>query len=232
MGNNSSSSKTNETYDLKISNIMEKLYNLILSKNHTCAKIDTIDEEPVLLWCQQYPCENLLCNKERIKQQKELEEFELELEKTHSCVKRDEDTYPMKLTWCQQTECIEQQNKKLSPTLPPKPQRHPQLMDKMYGMLQDEHHSCMRIKPTETSHTFDWCQYGKCNIAPKQVFTEKQYEDMQKRNDSAEIFANNLKNNGHTCVSYMETYPVRIRWCNQTQCINKGQMSKPTLEDQ
>ena len=35
-------------------------------------------------------------------------------------------------------------------------------------------------------------------------------------------FAKELHNKGHSCVEYLESYPVQIRWCQQEICVKKN----------
>lgn len=39
--------------------------------------------------------------------------------------------------------------------------------------------------------------------------------------DEAMEFANELKSNGHCCISYLETYPVQINWCGNKDRVFK-----------
>ena len=38
------------------------------------------------------------------------------------------------------------------------------------------------------------------------------------RQAKQENFADELKQQGHTCISYIETYPISIGWCRKTPC--------------
>lgn len=46
----------------------------------------------------------------------------------------------------------------------------------------------------------------------------KDINDLEKRNKDAKEFGKKLENQGHTCVSYLESFPVQIQWCNQKVC--------------
>ena len=50
------------------------------------------------------------------------------------------------------------------------------------------------------------------------IYSAKNVCDMKKRNNEALEFGKKLENEGHTCVKYMETYPVQIYWCGNKQC--------------
>lgn len=49
-------------------------------------------------------------------------------------------------------------------------------------------------------------------------YNNKLRDDMDERNEKAMDFAEKLKQNGHTCVRLLESFPVQVSWCNQYPC--------------
>jgi hypothetical protein len=45
-------------------------------------------------------------------------------------------------------------------------------------------------------------------------------ENMRKISDEAEKFGFKLISKCHTCVVFVETYPLQIKWCEQNPCKN------------
>ena len=45
-------------------------------------------------------------------------------------------------------------------------------------------------------------------------------DQIAERNEESQEFGKKLENEGHTCVLYLETYPVQISWCEQKVCNN------------
>jgi len=56
------------------------------------------------------------------------------------------------------------------------------------------------------------------NLYLSNIYSAKNVCDMKKKNNEALEFGKKLENEGHTCVKYMETYPVQIYWCGNKQC--------------
>jgi uncharacterized protein YegP (UPF0339 family) len=44
-------------------------------------------------------------------------------------------------------------------------------------------------------------------------------DDMEKREREEGEFRNKLRNEGHTCIVTVETYPSRTTWCNKSPCV-------------
>lgn len=51
--------------------------------------------------------------------------------------------------------------------------------------------------------------------------TEKEEDDMRKRDKVQEALEQRLLAQGHTCVSVLECYPRRVQWCKQDVCTGK-----------
>lgn len=51
-------------------------------------------------------------------------------------------------------------------------------------------------------------------------------DEMQRRQLKQELRIKNLIKEGHTCVSELECFPIRISWCNQNPCINSKKMNQ------
>lgn len=48
--------------------------------------------------------------------------------------------------------------------------------------------------------------------------SKKNRDNITQRNDDQMIFAEELRSKGHTCVFYIESYPVKIGWCEHEVC--------------
>lgn len=57
------------------------------------------------------------------------------------------------------------------------------------------------------------------NNLPK--LTQFSARNMEIKNKESFEFANKLISQGHKCIEYLETYPVRIRWCEKNKCIHE-----------
>jgi hypothetical protein len=88
----------------------------------------------------------------------------------------------------------------------------PKIVSEVTEFLRSRGHICP-IYFTNTQK-LEWCCNDECLEVQKN-------NQMKKRNDENEKFAEELIKNGHTCVYYMESYPVQIGWCRQEQCVNK-----------
>jgi hypothetical protein len=86
----------------------------------------------------------------------------------------------------------------------------PQIMTDLAAFLQERDHTCVSIVGL-TDHKFEWC--GK-DICPSKLI----WDDMDKRQAEEMAFAKKLESEGHTCVYYMESYPVQIGWCDSAVC--------------
>jgi hypothetical protein len=56
--------------------------------------------------------------------------------------------------------------------------------------------------------------------SPLSTETESE-DDMDQEDQEAEDFGTKLEKAGHTCVEYLESYPVQISWCQQTPCTHR-----------
>ncbi len=45
---------------------------------------------------------------------------------------------------------------------------------------------------------------------------------MEKRQNDAKNFAQDLIKKGHKCVCYLESYPIQIVWCHNDTCSKKN----------
>jgi len=66
---------------------------------------------------------------------------------------------------------------------------------------------------------FDKCVQDICENNQYKI-TKFDLNDMESRNNESLKFADKLKSQGHTCIQYLESYPVQIRWCGQDKCVN------------
>jgi len=194
--------------------IHRKLQNFLISKNHYCGKVLPCNN---FLWCASYSCLNAKYCDEAYETQKNLVNFEKKLRKTHSCVTKNENTFPMSLSWCQKNACI---NKYEIFSFQYK--QTPFILFQVKQFLEKYGHNCVEI-PSQWStdkRKFVWCQKENCTQkgfqypSPSLIDNEK----LKKINDESMKFAEKLINDGHTCVRYLETYPVQIRWCGNTVC--------------
>jgi hypothetical protein len=88
----------------------------------------------------------------------------------------------------------------------------PEIVRKVMNFLESNGHKCMMYNISKGC--LEWCNKDICIRA-------KALEDMNERNIKALAFADELKNKGHCCIQYLESYPVQIRWCQQENCIHK-----------
>ena len=88
----------------------------------------------------------------------------------------------------------------------------PIIVNDVIKFLESKGHKCMIYNGLTGS--FTWCCKDYCSSV-------KIRNDMDKRNDEAMNFAKELKDKGHNCIYYMESYPVQIGWCRQNICVNK-----------
>jgi hypothetical protein len=87
-------------------------------------------------------------------------------------------------------------------------------MDDLVTFLRERNHTCALIVGL-TNQKFKWCEKDVC---PDKLMRD----DMVMRDNEAMAFAKNLEAQGHTCVYYMESYPVQIGWCNNTICTHSS----------
>jgi len=68
-------------------------------------------------------------------------------------------------------------------------------------------------------------KFDKChkkiykNNLPK--LTQFNMNNMEKRNQETQEFANKLISQGHMCIEYLESYPIQIKWCGKNKCNHK-----------
>jgi hypothetical protein len=163
MGN--TNEKISDEYNIKklggnpIPSVMFELYNLIVSKKHTCAKIKMDGVYPKLKWCQSYPCANITYSNIDNQKQKIIKKQEIQLKHYHNCIERNEDTYPMVLNWCRGEMCCIPHNNYNENN------NGPQLMEQMKQILEFYHkHNCVIIKKEGDKYLFDWCQHHNCTV--------------------------------------------------------------------
>jgi hypothetical protein len=91
-------------------------------------------------------------------------------------------------------------------------QATPNIIKDVISFLESKEHTCMMYNMSKK--ILEWCNKDEC-------VRTKAYNDMAIRNKEACDYALSLKAEGHTCVMYLERYPVQISWCNQETCIKK-----------
>jgi len=50
------------------------------------------------------------------------------------------------------------------------------------------------------------------------LYIDEYIKILRRHNDEILEFGKELEMKGHTCVIYLESFPVKIRWCNHEQC--------------
>lgn len=88
----------------------------------------------------------------------------------------------------------------------------PKIVTDVITFLESKGHQCMMYNMSKQN--LEWCCKDEClrTIA---------LANMNKRNIKAYELADSLKKQGHNCIMYLESYPVKISWCNQETCIKK-----------
>ena len=55
----------------------------------------------------------------------------------------------------------------------------------------------------------------------QQIQDELDFADMRKRAQEVEAEASSLRNKGHTCIGFEESFPPRLVWCGSSKCTKK-----------
>ena len=71
-------------------------------------------------------------------------------------------------------------------------------------------HECCII---DSNYTVSYCERtdGMCD-------TTIMHNNVEKEDIEAEAFGKKLKDEGHKCVNYLQSYPVQISWCRNNPC--------------
>lgn len=88
-----------------------------------------------------------------------------------------------------------------------KPSQTPKIVTEVSSMIQEKGHTCVRIVGSK----LDWCMKDECE-------EKKAREHMRKLDNEEMAFEQKLRDEGHKCISHMESYPVQIDWCHETPC--------------
>lgn len=86
----------------------------------------------------------------------------------------------------------------------------PKIIKEVFNFLKSKGHKCMVYNIAREK--LEWCCKDECSEI-------KILDDMARRNKEAYEFANSLKEKGHNCIEYLESYPIQIKWCNNEICI-------------
>lgn len=195
-----------------MSTIFKKLKFYLESKNHVCSSINPSEFK----WCGLYPCSSIHYTKSCHYAQKALRNLEIDLrKKNHTCVKRCENTYPMTLFWCQKFPCVEQTGniRKLN-FLPPDREETPQIIWDVKKFLASlGHNYCCHVIH---DNKLEWCQQEKCKVKPEKINID--WEQINKACKYVEERAKKLEENGHTCISMLESCPPQLQWCQEEPC--------------
>ena len=88
----------------------------------------------------------------------------------------------------------------------------PNIVTKIMDLITSEGHQCCWFDLTKKQ--LQWCNKDKCQI----IIDNDKMEEVNRKNEE---FGQQLMQNGHTCVAYLESYPVQVCWCEQDTC-NRG----------
>lgn len=65
------------------------------------------------------------------------------------------------------------------------------------------------------------CSYIRNLFLSKEQIEERNaWAQMRKRDVEENEFRSSLKQQGHTCIVILESFPSQTRWCRQTPCAN------------
>jgi hypothetical protein len=85
----------------------------------------------------------------------------------------------------------------------------PIIVKEVIALLESKGHYCSMYNITKGK--LEWCNKDICE---RKIINN----DIERRQQEAMDFADFLKRNGHKCISYLESYPVQIKWCNRDKC--------------
>jgi hypothetical protein len=105
-------------------------------------------------------------------------------------------------------------------------------IDDICKFIKLKHHDCI---PSPSISGIDWCKCDICKysnlmdkhefVEPKSFVERDDYPQIKKNMEKMDAdnmkFAEMLISDGHKCICYLESYPVRIDWCGQDVCIYK-----------
>ena len=52
------------------------------------------------------------------------------------------------------------------------------------------------------------------------MISNKDHENMKKRQDDEERLVRRLRRDGHICISIAESYHIQVSWCGETVCTD------------
>lgn len=91
-------------------------------------------------------------------------------------------------------------------------------------LIQDGH-TCVHLR-FGPPFSFDWCTQipctGQTQGAPIPQKPQLTNEQKRVKDEEGKAFVQQLRQNGHTCVSIGESFPISYSWCFQTPCSNSG----------
>ncbi len=91
----------------------------------------------------------------------------------------------------------------------------PKILTDVAEFLNAKGHLCVQIIGIN-DYELKWCQKDFCVISEEECKTKEiNHEQME--------FAGKLADEGHKCISYTDSYPVEIGWCNETPCKDVSQ---------
>ncbi|BCS82509.1 hypothetical protein QLL95_gp0020 [Cotonvirus japonicus] len=114
-----------------------------------------------------------------------------------------------KLTWCMKDVCITNSNNVDKNN---DQRKTPLIMKELCKFLKENDHACCMIIGMQ-NHKFKWCMKDVCE-------RKLMYDDMARRQAEEDKFVEKLRNEGHTCIRIMESYPSQTGWCRQKICVN------------
>lgn len=57
-------------------------------------------------------------------------------------------------------------------------------------------------------------------LSKEEIEERNEWAQMRKREAEEDVFRTLLRQQGHTCIQILESFPSQTRWCGQMPCTN------------